>query len=105
MVGQERSSVATLEYAWSVFKWEKLEWYFPKLEWSFSKRAVSWRKAALTGLPLARSGVEGWGFFNSWTRSSIAAVARSVAEVVGILNFVGRKVTESELCVALVVFT
>ena len=59
----------------------------------------------MAGLPLARSGVEGWGFFNSWTRSLIVAVARSVAEGVGILNFVGRKVTESELRVALVVLT
>ena len=71
----------------------------------FFKKHVSWRKAALLGLPLSKSWVEGWGFFNSWTMSSIAAVARSVAEVVGILNFVGRKVTESELRVALVVLT
>ena len=52
------------------------------------------------GLPLSRNGVEGWGFCNSWTRSSMAAVALSMAEVVSILNLVGRKVTESEFRVA-----
>ena len=70
-----------------------------RLEWSLSKSAVIWRKATFVGLPLSRSGVEGWGFRNLWTMSSIATVALSVAEVVGILNLVGRKVTESEFCV------
>ena len=60
-------------------------------------------KSCIGGLPLSRSGVEGWGGLNLWTRSSIAAVPWSVAEVVGILDFLGRKVTESELRVALVI--
>ena len=46
---------------------------------------MSFREAALVGLPLSRSGVEGWGFRNSLARSSIAAIALSVAELVGIL--------------------
>ena len=83
----------------------RVEQSFSRVEWSFSKSAVSCRKAVLVGLPLAKSGVTGWGFLNSLTRSSIADVALSMAEVVGILNLVGRKVTVSEFRVSLVVLT
>ena len=66
---------------------------------------MSLQKDALVGLPLSRRGVTEWGFCNSWTRSSIADVALSVAEVIGILNLVGRKVTESEFQGAFVELT
>ena len=66
--------------------------------------ACSWRMASLVVVPMLRKGDAGAGLRRASTRSSIAAAARSVEEVSGMVNLVGKKATvspwrDSRVCV------
>ena len=101
----ERVRFAMLVACWSWFgSWSWfVSWFFAR----FLKNSSSLRRAELVGVPLSspRNGAVGLGFFNSWIRSSTAAVARSADDVSGILNVVGKRTTVSEFLRVLVEVT
>ena len=71
------------------------------------KNSSSFRRAEFVGVPLSspRNGAVGLGFFNSCTRSSMAAVAQSAEDVSGILKVVGKRRAVSEFLGVLVAVT
>ena len=58
-----------------------------------ARKSWSFRIAELVGVPRSRNGLAGQGCWSSWTRSSMAAVARSADDVAGMVNCEGRKCT------------